>query len=336
MTTDLATARLTDLEISGYRGFDRLVLPELGHVNLIVGPNNAGKTSFLEAVALFAAQGSPQILKELLASRDETSGSLPLAGIGNLFGNRLKDSLLIKTGAGALEICLVEDPDPRGDGPSTLIQVHYDGSLRTLELSGKVRKFEGASDRPFASVEFVRPNGLTRARLARLWDDVLLNAWESIVIDCLSVFKPTIHGIFFVEDELTKERTAVARIEGVARAVPFRSLGDGGNRVLGLAVSALNARGGFLLIDEFENGLHHEVQLDVWRFLFRISEQLNVQIFATTHSTDSLYTFSIAAEEAQSRDGRVTRLVADGGSIRAVQYSEPEMKLVRQTHLEIR
>ena len=70
------------------------------------------------------------------------------------------------------------------------------------------------------------------------------------------------------------------------------------NRLFGLALALVNARGGLLLINEFENGLHHSVQTDVWRMIFRLAERLAVQVFATTHSRDSVRSFQEAAAES--------------------------------------
>ncbi|MFM6461214.1 MAG: AAA family ATPase [Planktothrix sp.] len=44
---------LQDLQICGFRGFQEIKLSGLGQVNLIVGNNNSGKTSLLEAIAIF-------------------------------------------------------------------------------------------------------------------------------------------------------------------------------------------------------------------------------------------------------------------------------------------
>ncbi len=51
-------------------------------------------------------------------------------------------------------------------------------------------------------------------------------------------------------------------------------------------------------MSEFENGMHHTVQFDVWRAIFRLAAQLNVQIFATSHSWDAVETFQKAAAES--------------------------------------
>lgn len=44
---------LKDLTIRGFRGFRDIKLSDMGNINIIVGNNNSGKTSILEAIALF-------------------------------------------------------------------------------------------------------------------------------------------------------------------------------------------------------------------------------------------------------------------------------------------
>jgi hypothetical protein len=53
---------IQSLEISGYRSFDTLRAEGLTRVNLLVGRNNAGKTSFLEALELLFLRNHPTAL----------------------------------------------------------------------------------------------------------------------------------------------------------------------------------------------------------------------------------------------------------------------------------
>lgn len=62
---------IRSLFIEGYRGFDRFELHELGRVNLIVGTNNCGKTSVLEAVNILAANGDFASVWATLSRRGE-------------------------------------------------------------------------------------------------------------------------------------------------------------------------------------------------------------------------------------------------------------------------
>lgn len=62
---------LDSLEIRGFKAFEHLRIEKLGRVNLIVGKNNVGKSSLLEALQLYAYQGSPEIIWQILSNRDE-------------------------------------------------------------------------------------------------------------------------------------------------------------------------------------------------------------------------------------------------------------------------
>ena len=63
---------LKSFQISNFRLFKDLAVKKLSHVNLIVGKNNSGKSTFLEAIELYASNGSPIVLVNLLEFRQET------------------------------------------------------------------------------------------------------------------------------------------------------------------------------------------------------------------------------------------------------------------------
>ena len=44
---------LKRLTIGSYRGLRKLTMENLGQINIIIGENNSGKTSILEAIQLF-------------------------------------------------------------------------------------------------------------------------------------------------------------------------------------------------------------------------------------------------------------------------------------------
>jgi AAA15 family ATPase/GTPase len=63
-----------------------------------------------------------------------------------------------------------------------------------------------------------------------------------------------------------------------------------------------------VLIDEFETGVHHTLHAELWRTVFHAAEQLDVQVFATTHSWDCLRGFAEAVAEDETNDGVAIRL----------------------------
>jgi len=67
--TDVPQAHFESVAIGRYRALADVVLEKLGRVNLVVGINNAGKPSVLEAVYLLANQADSRGLIELLRRR---------------------------------------------------------------------------------------------------------------------------------------------------------------------------------------------------------------------------------------------------------------------------
>lgn len=61
----------TTASMSGFRCFEELSVTDLGRVNLVVGENGAGKTSFLEGMRLLRAGGNPMTLLASALARGE-------------------------------------------------------------------------------------------------------------------------------------------------------------------------------------------------------------------------------------------------------------------------
>ena len=87
------------LEIRQYRGFKSFNLSGLKRVNLLVGKNNCGKTSILEALEFLISKGNPSVLvtptvrrgENNFANEESTSYSRNTSDISHLFfGRRLE------------------------------------------------------------------------------------------------------------------------------------------------------------------------------------------------------------------------------------------------------
>lgn len=211
-------------------------------------------------------------------------------------------------------------------------------SLDYLKRFSRGRMYRGdLPEEPRVPCVFVSPYGGERtANLGPLWDKIALSDREKDVVEALKIIAPEIKAVSMVGGEGPRQmRTAIVRSSGFARPVPLRSFGDGLNRLFGIVLSLVNARDGFLLIDEFENGMHHTVQLDVWRGIFRLSKLLNVQVFATSHSWDAVETFQKAAAE-DPEDGLLIRLSKKGDAIIPTLFREKELAVATRDHIEVR
>jgi AAA ATPase domain/AAA domain, putative AbiEii toxin, Type IV TA system len=64
--------RIKNLRIENFRGFGRFEMKSLGRINLIVGANNSGKTTVLEAISILMASGDASVIWSILYQRGET------------------------------------------------------------------------------------------------------------------------------------------------------------------------------------------------------------------------------------------------------------------------
>ena len=171
--------------------------------------------------------------------------------------------------------------------------------------------------------------------LGTLWDQITLTDVEDDVVDMLRLFDPNISDFSMVSGDVPGERVGMVRAKNISHPVPLRSFGDGMNRLFSIALSLVCASGGILLVDEFENGLHYSVQLDAWLRIFRLARHLDVQVFATTHSNDTISAFQEVAASTQD-EGVLIRLNRRGDDIIPTVYSEDELAIADRHAIEIR
>ena len=99
---------LKTLALRGFRGFESYELTDLATVNLIVGKNNCGKTTILEAVELLVSNGHPFALYDVAGRRGEVASSGNNVQISHLlFRPRLRTRCLFHTVCRRRRACVV-------------------------------------------------------------------------------------------------------------------------------------------------------------------------------------------------------------------------------------
>ena len=131
-------------------------------------------------------------------------------------------------------------------------------------------------------------------------------------------------------------RRFLVKFKDATAPVPLRRLGDGAVRLFGMALALSQSKDGILLIDEVENGIHHSVQDDFWKMILTTSLSNNIQVLATTHSSDCVKGFAMAINDDKDIHGSAIRLEKDGDSYFAVEYAEHELETVVKNNAEIR
>lgn len=362
---------LPSFEIQGFRAFEQLKLEKLGRVNLFTGKNNIGKTSLLEALWVYANQGSPSILWSLLVDRNESESLSALRIVDRLTDEEIEKQFLTirylfhgrredpraqiislgPIGAGK-NMLTIEYSLVSGNAENNQLMLIEDNDIEetpalVIKLGGNTvrvrmdRFFTKRVREPFLSFMenkniYVPANGLSGGDIGRFWDNITLGTAEKDVLDSLRIIEKRIERVNLIGSlRDARDRVPIVKIFDFDQPLPLRSLGEGMNRMFGLALAMVNARGGVLLVDEIESGLHYSVLPDLWRFVFEAAKRLNVQVFATTHSWDCINGFQQAAAQSQD-DGVLIRLENKKGKITSTFFDEKELAVVTREQIEVR
>ena len=188
---------------------------------------------------------------------------------------------------------------------------------------------------------FVTSSSLTIDDLVGLWNDVSLTSAEELVLRALKFIDPEIDRIAVqVATGNSYYRNGsrggfIVKRRGTERPVPIGSLGDGMWRMLVMAIAITQCRGGVLLIDEIDTGLHYSVMSDMWRLIFNAAKELDVQVFATTHSYDCVYSLAHICADADEQNPITVQRIEAGKST-AIPYAQNEIKIAADREIEVR
>ena len=366
--------KIESITLERFRAFRELTIRGLGRVNLITGKNNTGKSSVLEGLRLLANDAAPDVIYDILRYREENIEEAEEEGhpadpdslflVSGLFhgfpllsedlepiaistsGKLSPMSMTIRLdwlseqldSDGEYRLLPLGELEP--DGIAALIVETQDTTkahrLERFRYPYSMRRgrFEPSNETRMPCI-FVSPyGGGGTGMLGSLWDKIALSDREKDVVEGLRIIDPQISAIAMI-GSTRRNLTAIVRADNIERPIPLRSFGDGLNRLFGIILSLVNARGGLLLVDEFENGLHHTVQLDAWRTIFRLAQTLNIQVFATSHSWDAVEAFQKAAAEAP-KEGVLIRLARRGEDIIPTVLSEDELAIATRDQIEVR
>ena len=107
-------------------------------------------------------------------------------------------------------------------------------------------------------------------------------------------------------------------------------------RILGLTLAIVNAKDGVLLVDEIDTGLHFSVMSDMWKLIWETAKRLNVQVFATTHSSDCWTSLATIANAEQPSEDGITMQRIERGKPTSVVFTERQIAIAAERGIEVR
>jgi AAA15 family ATPase/GTPase len=313
---------LQKLSIRNFRIFEELDIEGLKRVNLIVGKNNTGKTTLLEAIRILEAKGHSTVINNILKNRGQFTPSWD-ESYDTLF-SKISTQSEAKLTINALEVKKFSRLNRFGYAVNSELQLSSSDS----------------PDNPNDQVIYL-PLYTQINPLQNLWDRISLTSLEDDVIHILrQTIEPQINRI-----DVSSGGEVRIRLDNEKKPLHVNVLGDGVKRVLLIALAIVNAKheldgreGKIILIDELESGLHHSVQEKLWNLIFEYAKKWQIQFFITTHNQDTLNTFYYVANEVQNQDEAfLFRLqYSRTGKLEVIPYDVDRLENVLEMNIDIR
>jgi len=213
----------------------------------------------------------------------------------------------------------------------------FERYLQMPQPPEEMLKAEGWLHPDVAPVAFLPARGFTNSEAKRLWDQATLQDKDELLLAWLRFVEPDVRDLRYISDSESGGDLPYLKINGDRGRIPLASMGDGMTRLFHIGLAMAGATAGVLLIDEFENGLHWEVQEQLWKALFEASNLFGVQVFATTHSTDCIRGF-LAAQSELLKLGKnyVYRLEREGEDVNAFELPPENLGAALRQQVEVR
>lgn len=310
-------AFLKAIDIKSFRGIKNLSIQDLGAINLIVGDNNCGKTSALEAIELLRTSGNLANLYRVARQRE----SLTVFGANSVYdsficlfphdGSEMKievegicnSKIILCQISGKQERVLLDAKEldravlRQNEGLSGELETDvFNGNIisafgsdtRNEDIS--INRYSKVSGTPSSAkdkfnIVYVAPFEHLRGNV--LSQIVRNESYKKICLKALQLFDQNIEDMLILRSDVGNRPVEYIKHSKLGN-MPLATYGDGIKKVLVIANAIATAAGGILLIDEIETAIHKKYYDDIFRFIIKACKTFDVQVFITTHSLEAI------------------------------------------------
>jgi AAA15 family ATPase/GTPase len=349
------------IKIQNFRCFKELEVNDLKRVNLIGGKNNTGKTSLLEALLLYFYP-LPRAAISLKQNRKESHRTTPKSSINewnSLFYNQNTENNIFIRGCfehlneqtikisvtQSVQLQLFEEEEEFGNNIRSPIPIVELKIAKKIKEGESIKYSSNYSDRHssnyrdnYSSIPFIPSSFISSfnysIKLAKQYDKIDYEGKSEEVLKILKTIDPSIEGL---RTYSFAEPTLYIQTKIQPKGLPISLFGDAVYRVTAIILEILDKKHKVLFIDEIENGIHYTSQKSFWEGLFRLSEELDTLIFATTHSLEMIKAFAEAGKNFPDQGAyfelayspRTDNIVAINRDIDLLEYDLEHGKAIR-------
>ena len=283
-------------------------MQNIGQFNLIVGDNNVGKTSVLEALLI---DENPEVYRQHLMTvlfkfrqfTDITDSYLSYFVCRNKPDWESGRTILFVLGfpneTKSLSIEFKDKSQHNERGQATSSRFHIADEV--LRIVSSNNHYPEQYPIPYIPLFLAYEHKLTRlysnyVGMETKLDDELVEHLKSII--------PTIKSIKvnpFATANRDNAPLFISRTD-TETALPLGFFGDGAIKLFRILIEIAVHRGKRLMIDEIDAGVHIQNFHGFWKTILRFAAKLDVQLFMTTHNWECLEVFKEVLEEPEMQE----------------------------------
>ena len=314
------------LSINNYRGLKNIQLNNFTTINVITGNNNSGKTSVMELISVIDNPLSLASWVSNLRTHSEFQNISYYEGFIDLFDSQNKEFSysvidnenrihLVKGKIGFLHeqisvakankltrIRKFRNEDKIVDANVLNFSMQYNENVKNYQIYDFQELLDLREDKSEETKKILQPviyvSPVVHAQNLIFLDEILNNPLlYQEMLDVLKVFDSDIISINYTRNEIHSYYVLLSK--KFNKALPLNVYGDGMKKAILLMSAVIAAKGGILLIDEFETAIHTSAMEKVYGWILKTCKKLDVQLFLTTHSKEALDKVLLLSEDEE-------------------------------------
>ena len=337
---------LTYFKVQNFKRFKELEVKDIGQFNLVLGDNNVGKTSFLEAL-LFDEDDKTHLNNLTISFENRNISNSYQEG---LFAQYIRRELYISELAKQrYELSFFyETPSDVERGVIKVLGYRFNNRRVELRAFGKIRGGKDSGSSVFPVNDRFTSNLPEKFKCpliplsAGYGVDLVDNYSDFIqedkvlkksIIRAMKVLVPSFED-FEMNHTLYRKPIIVFYQNTTNAAMPLGSLGEGAIKLFRILVDIVYFSNQRLMIDEIDTGIHYSRMKDFWKTILMAAKENDVQLFATTHNEECIRYFIEALEEIEKEQPGFQNLgkginlfeVPESKDIKSITYSFNEFE----------
>jgi len=284
---------IKNIEIKNFKCFEDFKAEGFGRVNLIGGKNNVGKTAFMEACYInTGAFNLSQFVWHMQGVKFMRENINLLQG--DIKHNRkyfleLSNNLSINSNINNVLFKIKEE-----DGIK-----EYLFKFNKKNLQVNINDFSYDINWKDNN-RFIDSFGLSYSDIISAYSYIQKKDKEEYLNNILNTLDERI-DVFKIIDEKPQ-----CKIDNTYRELT--EFGDGVRHLVSMVTALYKSENGHLYIDEMDNGIHYTMLDMLWQVVLEVSKELNVQVFATTHSKECIESYARVAKKLEDKEITYTYL----------------------------